>query len=56
MCKEDGAGMGEEVAQVKIAQRLASACLNTGDVVVGSPRFPTTAAPEIAPQLYVFMY
>ena len=41
VCK-DGAGMGKKMAQVKLACRSASARLNTDDVVVGCPRFPTT--------------
>ena len=41
VCKEDGAGMGRKRAQAKLACRPASARLNTGDVVVGCPRFPT---------------
>ena len=33
---------GKKMAQAKIARRPATAHLNTGDVVVGGPRFPTT--------------
>ena len=43
--KEDGAGMGKKMVQVRLACCPAFAHLNTGDVVVGSPRFPTTLLP-----------
>ena len=42
-CREDGAGMGKKMAQLKLAYCPTSARLNTGDVVVGYFRFPTTA-------------
>ena len=52
-CREDGVGVGKKMAQVKLACRPASARLNTGDVVVGCPRFPTTTCARRAAERWV---